>query len=154
NDVQAQACTSIMDIFASVMQDDADFGVVPVENSSEGSVAMTLDCFGSSELHIYGEIMMRIRHCLLVNAETARSGIKKIVSHQQSLGQCREWLRAHYPDVERVAVSSNGEAARIAAREESVAAIAGLGASELYGLQVQSEGIEDTHDNATRFLVI
>lgn len=153
-EVQEQACTAITDIFASVVQGEADFGVVPVENSSEGSVTMTLDCFGTSALHIFGEVMIRIRHCLLVNAETADGSINKIVSHQQSLGQCREWLRGHYPDVERVAVSSNGEAARIAARESGVAAIAGMGTAELYGLQLQAEGIEDTHDNTTRFLVI
>ena len=152
--VDTRACTAIADIFAAVTQGDSDFGVVPVENSSEGTVTMTLDCFNTADLHIYGEVMVRIRHCLLTRPDTDADSISRIVSHQQSLGQCRQWLQAHYSGVERVAVSSNGEAARIAAREPGVAAIAGSTAAQLYGLQVVAKNIEDTEDNTTRFLVL
>lgn len=152
--IQAIPCTAIVDIFVVVREGRADFGVVPVENSSEGSVAMTLDCFATTELDIYGEILVRIRHCLMSSRDTAVGGIRRIVSHQQSLGQCRDWLQSHYPDVERIAVSSNGEAARIAATEPGTAAIAGQSAAELYGLELLAESIEDTHDNTTRFLVV
>lgn len=153
-DVQTIPCTAIVDIFVAVREGRADFGVVPVENSSEGSVAMTLDCFATTELDIYGEVLVRIRHCLMSSHDTARAGVQRIVSHQQSLGQCRDWLQAHYADIERVAVSSNGEAARIAAIEPGTAAIAGRRAAEFYGLELLAEDIEDTHDNTTRFLVV
>lgn len=146
--------TEIPDIFASVEQGESEFGLVPVENSTEGSVTLTLDCFNDSDLLICGEEMLRINHYLLVGPGTAPDAIERIVTHQQSLGQCRQWLKQHYPRVERVSVSSNAEAAKIAARHPGVAAIAGRTAAELYGLRVVAEHIEDTHDNTTRFLVL
>lgn len=152
--IQAVPCTAIVDVFAAVREGLADFGVVPVENSSEGSVVMTLDCFATTELDIYAEILLRIRHCLMSSRETASSGIQRIVSHQQSLGQCRDWLQAHYADVERSAVSSNAEAAKLAASTLGTAAIAGHRAAQLYGLELLAEGIEDSQDNSTRFLVV
>src|SRR5690606_13113012 len=108
-----------------------DYGVAPVENSTEGSVIPTLDALNNSALQIGGEVLLRIHHCLLANEGTALEDIVKIVSHQQSLGQCREWLAANLPGVEKVSVSSNAEAARLAAQQRGVAAIAGKTAAEL-----------------------
>lgn len=144
----------IQDVFAAVESGDATHGVVPVENSNEGTVTATLDGFISSPLRISGELMLRIKHCLLALPGTGIGDIVKIVSHQQSLGQCRHWLAEHLPGVERLAVSSNAEAARQAARQSGVAAIASRNAGELYALQALAESIEDSHDNTTRFLVL
>lgn len=144
----------IQEIFACVENGKADFGVVPVENSSEGSVIATLDAFNNSTLQINGELLLRIRQCLLAAAGVSMQDIVKIVSHQQSLGQCRQWLATHMPGIEKVSVSSNAEAARLASQQRGVAAIAGKTAAGLYGLQVLVEGIEDSTDNTTRFLLL
>jgi chorismate mutase/prephenate dehydratase len=132
----------------------ADYGVVPVENSSEGSVIPTLDAFNTSSLQISGELLLRIRQCLLAGAGTGLSGITRVASHQQSLGQCRQWLARNLPGIEKLSVSSNAEGARLAAQQPGTAAIAGKSAAELYGLQVLAEGIEDSADNTTRFLIL
>ncbi len=153
-DAQWQPAVDIPEIFASVESGKADFGVVPVENSSEGSVIPTLDAFSTSTLQINGEQLLRIRQCLLASAGTSIRDITRIVSHQLSLGQCRAWLGANLPGIDKVSVSSNGEAARLASQQKGVAAIAGKTAAELYGLQVLAEGIEDSPDNTTRFLLI
>lgn len=153
-DAQWQPTADIADIFAAVESGRADYGVVPVENSSEGSVIPTLDAFNGSTLQINGELLLRIRQCLLARAGTALGDIKQIVSHQQSLGQCRQWLADKLPGVEKVSVSSNAEAARLAAQQAGIAAIAGKTAAEIYGLQVLVEGIEDSADNTTRFLLL
>jgi chorismate mutase/prephenate dehydratase len=153
-DAQWQPAVDIPEIFASVESGKADFGVVPVENSSEGSVIPTLDAFNVSTLQINAEHLLRIRQCLLASAGSSLRDITKVVSHQLSLGQCRGWLVANLPGVEKVPVSSNAEAARLAAQQQGVAAIAGKTAAELYGLQVLAEGIEDSSDNTTRFLLI
>ncbi|HEY0962637.1 MAG TPA: prephenate dehydratase [Pseudomonadales bacterium] len=153
-DVQWQPVTDIAAIFAAVERGDAEFGVAPVENSSEGSVIPTLDAFNSSALQISGEVLLRIHHCLLTRADTALPDVVRVVSHQQSLGQCREWLASKLPHIEKVSVSSNAEAARLAARQHGVAAIAGRTAAELYGLQVLAENIEDVADNTTRFVIL
>lgn len=144
----------ILDVFAAVEDGSATHGVVPVENSSEGTVTATLDRFVASPLQISGEVMLRIKHCLLALPGTGIGNIGKIVSHQQSLGQCRHWLAEHMPGVERVAVSSNAEAARQASQQHGVAAIASHNAGELYALHTLAESIEDSHDNTTRFLVL
>src|SRR5688572_21032945 len=128
--------SEIQDVFASVENGNADFGVVPVENSSEGSITITLDSFVASPLQINAELMLRINHCLLAAPFTTKSAIRKIVSHQQSLGQCRQWLNANLPGIERIPVSSNAEAARLAASQKGVAAIAGRTAAGLYELQI------------------
>lgn len=146
--------TDIPDVFAAVEAGRAEWGVVPVENSSEGSVLPTLDCFVQSPLLIAAELMLPIHHCLIALPETRRHGIERIASHQHSLGQCRQWLKQHYPDIEQVPVSSNAEAARLASGTPGVAAIAGEAAAELYGLDILSVSIEDAHDNTTRFLQI
>jgi len=153
---------TIEDVFTSVAIGDCDYAIVPVENSTEGSVTATLDCFNKSSLIICGEISLRIKHVLLgltqSNAQSSAllnvENVQKIVSHQQSLGQCRKWLDQHFPGVARVPVSSNAEAALIASQEPGVAAIASRSAAEIYQLSILAQDIEDTADNTTRFLVI
>lgn len=141
-------------VFGNVAAGDCRFGLVPVENSTEGSITQTLDCFGKYDLHICGEVMLRIQHCLMAGKGTDIAGIKRIVSHQQSLGQCRHWLEDNFPKVDKVPVASNAEAARQAAGQEGTAAIAGRTAAAIYGLDILRENIEDVHDNTTRFAII
>jgi chorismate mutase/prephenate dehydratase len=145
--------STIDEVFREVEAGNAHYGVVPVENSTEGMVNHTLDMFMQSPLQISGEVELRIHHNLLGNM-TDTSSIKRIYSHQQSLAQCREWLDANLPNVERVAVSSNGEAARRAAVEDNAAAIASDAAANIYNLNIVSSNIEDEPDNTTRFLII
>ncbi|MBN4080110.1 prephenate dehydratase [Beggiatoa alba] len=145
--------TSIGDVFREVESGAVSYGVVPVENSTEGVINHTLDEFMSSSLNICGEVILRIHHNLLSTAEN-RKKIKKIYSHQQSLGQCRKWLDSNMPDVEIVDVSSNAAAAAIASKEENSAAIAGETAAEIYALNILVANIEDEPDNTTRFLII
>jgi chorismate mutase / prephenate dehydratase len=143
---------SIDDVFREVAAGAAHYGVVPVENSTEGPVNLTLDQLMQTRLKICGEVELAIHHCLMTSPES--DTIVRICSHQQSLAQCKRWLDAHYPSIERVAVVSNGEAARTAAQEPGVAAIAGDAAAARYGLTVRHRCIEDFTDNRTRFLVI
>jgi chorismate mutase/prephenate dehydratase len=151
--VETVALAAIDEVFREVEAGSAQFGVVPIENSTEGVVSHTLDMFMRSDLKICGEVQLRVHQHLLSHAD-ALDGIKKIVSHQQSLAQCREWLDANLPNVERVPVSSNAEAARMAANDNATAAIAGQSAAEIYGLKILADNIEDEPDNTTRFLVI
>ena len=151
--VRALPLHAIDEVFHEVEAGCADFGVVPIENSTEGTVNHTLDRFLSSPLKICGEVELRIRHHLMGNlTELAR--IVRICSHPQSLAQCRQWLEEHLPQVEQVAVSSNAEGARRARDEKGTAAIAGETAAEVYGLKVLAAQIEDRADNTTRFLVL
>ncbi len=145
---------SIDAVFALVESGECHYGVVPVENSTEGMVSHTLDNFMESSLHICGEVEVRIQHHLLVAAGVELAGIERIHAHQQALAQCRNWLDQHCPKVERVAVFSNGEAARLAAAEPGCAAVAGDLAAEKYKLQALASNIEDQADNTTRFLVV
>ncbi|MBV6418001.1 MAG: P-protein [Steroidobacteraceae bacterium] len=151
--VRALALASIDEVFHEVEAGNADFGVVPIENSSEGTVNYTLDRFLGSPLHICGEVELRIRQFLLGRMEGLK-GVQRICSHPQSLAQCREWLRANLPEVELIGVASNAEGARRARDEQDTAAIAGETAAEVYGLNVLVADIEDRPDNTTRFLVI
>lgn len=151
--VETTPLAAIDEVFREVEAGGANFGVVPVENSTEGTVNHTLDSFLFSPLKICGEVELRIHHHLLAKGRDWQVP-EKIVSHQQSLAQCREWLDANYAGVERVAVSSNAEAARIAAETPGVLAIAGESAAKIYGLHVVVRNIEDRPDNTTRFLVI
>ena len=144
---------AIDEVFREVEAGNTHFGVVPIENSTEGVVNHTLDMFLVSSLKICGEVALRV-HQQLLGRRTDMQGARRLVSHQQSLAQCREWLDAHLPNVERVAVASNAEAARLAAADETVLAIAGDSAAKLYGLNVLASKIEDRPDNTTRFLVI
>jgi chorismate mutase/prephenate dehydratase len=143
---------TIADVFAEVAKNRADYGVVPVENSTEGVVTHTLDMFMESELKIVAQIILPIQHCLLTNGKRGR--IKKLYGHPQTLGQCRGWLQNNLPGVEIIETSSNARSAELAAKERNSAAIAGLLAAERYGLQVVECDIQDNSANATRFLVL
>ena len=151
--VRALPLGSIDEVFHEVESAAADFGVVPIENSTEGTVNHTLDRFIASPLRICGEVELRIHHYLMGNM-SALGRIVRICSHPQSLAQCRGWLQEHLPSVELVPASSNGEAARRARDERGTAAIAGETAAEVYGLKVLAAEIEDRADNTTRFLVL
>ncbi|MBZ9568784.1 prephenate dehydratase [Modicisalibacter tunisiensis] len=145
---------AIDEVFREVEAGAVNYGVVPVENSTEGVVNHTLDSFMDSSMHICGEVVLRIHHHLLVAPTTRRDKISRIYSHPQSFAQCRKWLDAHYPHAERVPVSSNAEAARLIKSEWHSAAIAGDMAAKLYELEKIAEKIEDRPDNSTRFLII
>ena len=156
--VQCQSQGSIADVFREVEAGGANFGVVPVENSTEGVITHTLDSFVGSNLHICGEVALRIHHHFLLKEaslkEVEATKPLKVYSHAQSLAQCRQWLDANWPGIERIAVSSNAEAARRAQEEEGAAAIASEAAAELYDLNIATANIEDMPDNTTRFLII
>lgn len=145
---------TIDSVFNQVQAEDCNYGVVPVENSTEGMVSHTLDNFMDSNLRICGEVEMQIHHHLLIGPQTSADNIQRICAHQQALAQCRGWLEQYWPDLEKIAVSSNGEAARLAAQEEGTAAIAGDMAADQYGLEKLFEKIEDFAHNTTRFLII
>ena len=151
--VRALPLASIEEVFGEVQAAHADFGVVPIENSSEGTVNNTLDMFVTSPLVICGEVELRISQNLMGRMKSLER-IERVCSHPQSLAQCRGWLDDHLPHVERIAVSSNAEAARRARDEDGTAAIAGQVAVEMYELELLVADIEDRADNTTRFLVI
>jgi chorismate mutase / prephenate dehydratase len=151
--VRALPLSSIDEVFHEVEAGSADFGVVPIENSTEGTVNHTLDRFLTSPLKICGEVELRIRHHLM-GTMGALARVLRVCSHPQSLAQCRQWLDEHLPGIEQVAVSSNAEGARRARDEQGSAAIAGETAAEVYGLKVLAAEIEDRADNTTRFLVL
>lgn len=153
-DALTRACTTIDEVFREVEAGAAHYGIVPVENSSEGVVNHTLDCFKTSHLQVIGEVELHIHHQLLVSANTRKDSIKQIYAHQQTLAQCRKWLDRHYPGVELVALNSNAEAARRIRTEWHSAAIASDVAAKLYDLEILHANIEDNPENTTRFLVI
>jgi chorismate mutase/prephenate dehydratase len=150
--VETVALDGIDDVFREVEAGAADYGVVPVENSTEGVVRHTLDLFQNSPLHVCGEVQLRIHHHLLVREGEA--AITQVLAHQQALAQCRAWLEANLPNAVHVAVASNAEAARLVSETDNAAAIASETAAELYGLVIRDRNIEDEPDNTTRFLVI
>jgi chorismate mutase/prephenate dehydratase len=143
---------TIADVFAEVSKNRADYGVVPVENSTEGVVTHTLDMFVDSDLKIVAQIVLRIQHCLLSYGK--RSQVKKLFTHPQALAQCRSWVREFLPEVEIVETSSTTRAAQLAAGEKNAAAIASSLAAEKYGLRILETDIQDNAENATRFLVL
>ncbi|MHB8536176.1 MAG: prephenate dehydratase [Sulfuricaulis sp.] len=151
--VETAPLAAIDEVFREVESGNAQFGLVPVENSTEGVINHTLDMFMTSPLKICGEVELRIHHHLLGKGNDPNSA-RRVVSHQQSLAQCREWLDANLPGVERMAVASNAEAARLAAADVGAVAIAGDSAARLYELKIYASNIEDRPDNTTRFLVI
>ena len=151
--VTTRAFASIPDVFREVESGECHYGVVPVENSTEGVVSHTLDRFASSPLQICGEVTLRIHHHLMSHAPNL-AAITTLYSHQQSLAQCRAWLERNLHHVEQIAVGSNAEAARLAAEESSSAAIGAATAAEIYALPILAAKIEDEPDNTTRFLVI
>ena len=151
--VDTVAMSCIPDVFSEVRAGHADFGLVPVENSTEGVISHTLDMFINSSLKVCGEVEIRIHH-QLANQSQNPQDIERIYSHQQSFAQCRNWLDQHYPNIERIPVNSNAEAARLASQEQSSAAICGVQAVEIFGLKICQKNIEDLPDNTTRFMVI
>lgn len=151
--VRALPLATIDEVFHEVESGVADFGVVPIENSTGGSVNHTLDNFLTSPLKICGEVEMRIRQHLLGTMDGLEQ-VVRVCTHPQSLAQCRAWLKQFLPDAELVEVSSNAEGARRARDEAGTAAIAGDAAAEVYGLEKLVADIEDHADNTTRFLVI
>jgi chorismate mutase/prephenate dehydratase len=144
---------TIDDVFRAVESGNADYGVVPVENSTEGAVGRTLDLLLTSPLMICGEVGLRIHQNLMSKSATAER-LQKLYSHAQSLAQCHEWLNRNLPNVPRVPVASNAEAARMAALEPDACAIAGEAAAKLYELNILAANIEDDPNNTTRFLVL
>ncbi len=146
-------CPSIDEVFRRTEAGDADFGVVPIENSTEGAVNRTLDLLLESPLKVSGEISIPIRHCLMSLGGTME-GIERICAHPQALAQCAAWLDRNAPGVERVPASSNAEGARLAAADPRLAAIAGESAARSYGLAIIEQGIQDNPGNRTRFVVI
>lgn len=151
--VETVALNSIPDIFRDVESGACNYGVVPVENSTEGVISHTLDMFLNSGLQICGEVTLRIHHHLMSKGHDL-AAITKVYSHQQSLAQCRLWLDRNMHRVELCPVGSNAEAARLANSDANSAAIAGEMAAEIYGLDILVESIEDEPDNTTRFLII
>ena len=145
---------AIDEVFREVAAGAVKYGVVPVENSTEGVINSTLDSFMDTSLRICGEVVLRIHHNLLVSENTRQDKITRIYSHAQSFAQCRKWLDAHWPMAERIAVNSNAEAAKRIRSEWNSAAIAGDMAAQLYDLDVMADKIEDQPDNSTRFLII
>ena len=146
--------SAIDEVFREVLSGSCDYGVVPVENSTEGVISHTLDSFMDSSLKICGEVELRIHQNLLIGPNTNKDNITRVYSHAQSLAQCRQWLNSNLPNVERVAVSSNAEAAKRVQGEWNSAAIAGDMSCKLYGLEKLNDKIEDNPDNSTRFLII
>ena len=144
---------SIGQVFKEVENGSVDYGVVPIENSTEGVISYTLDVFMHSPLKISGEVKLRIHQNLMTLSQEWQK-VKRVYSHQQSLAQCRQWLDANLPNAEQIPVSSNTEAARRAKEDKESAAIAGSLAGEIYGLNIAKKDIEDSKENTTRFLVI
>lgn len=151
--IVGKPCNSIDETFQSVESGAASYGVVPIENSTEGAVGRTNDLLFLKPLAICGEVMLSVHQCLM-NRSGKTDGFTKIYSHSQSLAQCRGWLNAHYQKVERVAVVSNAEAARLASLDDGAAAVAGRLAAQRYDLQIVAANIEDEQRNVTRFVVI
>ncbi len=150
---QFTAIATIDEVFRTVEAGHADYGVVPVENSTEGAVGRTLDLLLQMPIRICGEVMLRIHQQLLSKAERLED-VKRLYSHSQSLAQCHEWLNRNLPSLPRVPVASNAEAARMAAEDAESCAIAGEAAAARYGLNRLGQDIEDDPNNTTRFLVI
>ncbi len=146
------AIPTIADVFSEVAKGHADFGVIPVENSTEGVVTHTLDMFMDSDLKIVAQIVIPIQHCLMSHGR--RQGIRRLFVHPQSLAQCRVWLRRNFPNAEIIETSSNARSAELAASAKNAGAIAGLLAAEKYSIPVLEHNIQDNPSNATRFLVL
>lgn len=151
--IQRLACASFDEVFRSVQSGQADVGMVPVENSTEGAVNRTLDLLLNTRVKVQGERSIVIRHNLMTQGGTM-DGVTSVMAHPQALAQCQQWLSQHHPELTRVAASSNAEAARLAAEDASIAAIAGESAAHAWDLNIVSAGIQDDPHNRTRFLAI
>jgi chorismate mutase/prephenate dehydratase len=146
------SCETISDVFDAVEKQMADYGVVPVENSTEGAVTFTLDRLAETTLKICSELYLPISNCLL--AKGTRDRIEKLYSHPQVIGQCRQWLQREMSGVEVIPVASTARAAELASREKHAGALASHLAAELHGLNVLESDVQDLSGNTTRFLVI
>ena len=153
NAAALSSCQSIDEVFRQVETGAVGYGVVPVENSTEGAIGRTLDLLLSTPARVCGEVMLPVRQCLMSKSGKL-SDVRKVVSHGQSLSQCQQWLARSLPRAGREAVVSNAEAARLAARDRHSAAIGPRMAAELYGLKLIARNIEDEAKNTTRFLVL
>ncbi|MEM7383945.1 MAG: prephenate dehydratase [Verrucomicrobiota bacterium] len=140
------------EVFDQVARGKADYGVVPIENSTEGAVSHTLDLFADSPLKICAQVLLHIENNLMATEEAGE--IRTLYSHPQVFGQCRNWLQLHYPEVERVEVSSTTRAAQIAKEEAHAGALGGKLAADLYGLRILESSVQDSATNTTRFLVL
>jgi chorismate mutase/prephenate dehydratase len=147
-----RAIKTIPDVFAEVAAGHADYGVIPIENSTEGAVFHSMDMLVESELHICSQVYLPIEHCLI--SHSPLEGITEVRSKDQALGQCRDWLRAHLPQADLVDVVSTADAVCTAKTTAGVAAVASELSAQHYGVPVQVRGIQDRDDNVTRFLVI
>jgi chorismate mutase / prephenate dehydratase len=151
--IEALPCASIDEVFRATEAGTADFGVVPVENSSEGAINRTLDLLLATTTNISGEISIPVHHSLMTRTGSM-DGVRVVCAHSQALAQCQVWLNLHHPDIERRAVASNAEAARMASLDPTIAAIASEMAGEQYKLGVVEAHIQDDPHNRTRFVVI
>jgi chorismate mutase/prephenate dehydratase len=151
--VEEVSLRTIGEVFRAVDAGQADYGVVPIENSTEGAVNATLDALMHTPLKLCGEVALRVEHHLMGLAGSPKA-IRRLYVHPQTRAQCREWLTANLAEAEWVEVLSNAEAARLAAEEPDAAAVAGAAAAEHYGLPVLAAGIEDDPENTTRFVVL
>jgi chorismate mutase/prephenate dehydratase len=152
-EVKGLPCATLDEVFRATEAGGADFGIVPVENSSEGAVSRTLDLLLATPLRVLGEVSVPVHHNLLTRSGSM-DGVRRICAHSQALAQCTGWLNQHWPAIEREAVASNGEAARMASEDSGVAAIAGERAAQRFGLHVVSSHIQDDPNNRTRFVVL
>lgn len=151
--IEPVSCPSIDEVFRATTAGTADFGVAPIENSTEGVVARSLDLLLASPLTIVGETSLLVTHNLL-RKEPGREGIRMVCAHPQALAQCQGWLSQNLPDAERRPVSSNAEGARLAAQDASIAALASERAASQYGLHVVQRAVQDEAHNRTRFVVL
>jgi chorismate mutase / prephenate dehydratase len=151
--IQRIPCASFDEVFHATTSGAAEFGVVAVENSTEGVVTRSLDLLLNSPLHIVGEISLLVRHHLL-RTTASIDGIEVVLAHPQALAQCQEWLSIHLPNAERRAVSSNAEGARLASKNPAWAGIASERAGSEFGLHIASHAIQDDAFNRTRFVVV
>jgi chorismate mutase / prephenate dehydratase len=151
--VEGVPLPSIDEVFREAETGATQFAVVPVENSTEGAVGRTLDLLLQTPLQICAEVVLRVHQNLMAKGDSL-VGVTRVYSHAQSLAQCHQWLAANLPQVERVQVASNAEAARLAAQEPSACAVGPAIAAERYGLNLLAENVEDAPNNLTRFLVL
>ena len=152
--INKTASDTIEEVFKAVSERKSDYGIVPIQNSSEGPINVTLDCLSDFNLNICGEIEMLIHHSLMgLNQALPKKGFE-IHAHEQTLAQCKNWLDAYCPEVNRVSVSSNAQAAKNAKKNSEIFAIAGALAAGKYGLEIIKRNIEDYSNNTTRFISI
>ena len=153
-DVETQPCESFDTVFESVVSDACEFGLIPIENSLAGSIHQNYDLLLRHDLHIVGEYLLRVQHCLIALPEVKKSDIKRVISHPQALGQCAGYLRALGVKVEQVYDTAGSVKLLKESAARDTAAIASRRAAEIYEMQILEEGIEDNVENYTRFLAI